>query len=119
MRGYSVVIYHDSKYTIINYNGGKYLHVLQKKRVMKSRKPLKDKQDIIRKIMIKTLSDLSYIYRLIWVKISRCLMLVIWKRKNIYIWIERELFPRGSSGSLPEQVFFHITLIAKPWCKNS
>lgn len=46
--------------------GGKYIHVLQKKkqRVMKSRKPLKDKQDIIRKILIKTLSDLSYIYRL-------------------------------------------------------
>ena len=73
---------------------------------MKSRKPLKDKQDIIRKILIKTLSDLSYIYRSTWVKISKCLMLVIWKRKNIYIWIERELFPRGSSGSLPEQVFF-------------
>ena len=36
----------------------------KKKRVMKSRKPLKDKQDIIRKILIKTLSDLSYIYRL-------------------------------------------------------
>ena len=118
MRGYSVVIYHDSKYTIINYNGGKYLHVLQKKRVMKSRKPLKDKQDIIRKILIKTLSDLSYIYRLTWVKISKCLLLVIWKRKK-NIWIEGELFPRGSSGSLPEQVFFHITLIAKPWCKNS
>ena len=33
----------------------------KKKRVMKSRKPLKDKQDIIRKILIKTLSDLSYI----------------------------------------------------------
>ena len=73
---------------------------------MKSRKPLKDKQDIIRKILIKTLSDLSYIYRSTWVKISKCLILVIWKRKKIYISIERELFPRGSSGSIPEQVFF-------------
>ena len=66
MRGYSVVIYHDSKYTIINYNGGKIYTCVakKKKRVMKSRKPLKDEQDIIRKILIKTLSDLSYIYRL-------------------------------------------------------
>lgn len=38
-----------------------YMCCKKKKKVIKSRKPLKDKQDIIRKILIKTLSDLSYI----------------------------------------------------------
>ena len=87
--------------------GEKYLHVLQKKkRVMKSRKPLKDKQDIIRKILIKTLSELSYIYRLTWMKISRCLMLVIWKRKKKYIFGLKESFSPVAPQDLYPSKFF-------------